>query len=630
MICGPDVVAFDDCLRQAVVIGEPVSSGELVGRTAIDPERDRIFTISASPLHDQSGQVFALCMTVDDVTEQCRTRERLALHNRASTHIGTTLDLMGTAQELAETAVPRLCDWITVDLLETVLNGEEPSAFTGSVALRRMANRSIIEGEPEAVCLSGEVDFYPPQSPAVRSMATGKSAVYRTPDPIIQSWLAVDPVRADRFRVYKFQSIMSVPICARGAVLGVTIFFRRTNDPFTEGDRLLAEELVALAAVCLDNARRFTRERAAALMLQRSLLPRRIPTQPAVEIASRYFPADSRTGAGGDWFDVIPLSGARVALVVGDVVGHGISAAASMGRLRTAVRTLADVDLSPDELLTHLDDLVSCLDAEDDTHVGTAELGATCTYGIYDPVSRRFSVARAGHPPPVIVAPDGTAEYLQLPEGPPLGVGGLPFESVEIELAEGSVIALYTDGLITSREREIDDGLEQLRSAISQTSLSPQALCDRIIENVLPEHSSDDVTLLIARTRAMKSNRVRVRDIPPDPAVVADARAWAAQQLAEWELHDKVDVTELVVSELVTNAIRYAHPPIELRLIRDRTLICEVSDASNTAPHMRRARISDEGGRGLLLVAQLTQRWGTRHTRSGKAIWCDQLLAGDS
>ncbi|MCQ4084837.1 SpoIIE family protein phosphatase [Streptomyces sp. RB6PN25] len=632
MIYGPDVAAWEDCMRQALAIGEPVPTAEVVevvGRTAVDPGHDRIFAVSASPLRDQRGQVFAVCTAVDDVTEQYRARERLALHNRASTHIGTTLDLMRTAQELADTAVPRLCDWITVDLLDTVLNGDEPSAFTGSVALRRMANQSILEGAPEAVRLPGEVDFYPPQSPAVRCMATGQSAVYSAPDPTIQSWLAIDPVRAERFRTYKFQSIMPVPICARGAVLGVTIFFRRTTEPFTDGDRLLAEELVALAAVCLDNARRFTRERTAALTLQRSLLPRRMPPQLAVDIASRYFPAGGGTGAGGDWFDVIPLSGARVALVVGDVVGHGISAAASMGRLRTAVRTLADVDLPPDELLTHLDDLVSCLAAEDDAHVDAAELGATCTYGIYDPVSRRFSVARAGHPPPVIVAPDGTAEYLQLPEGPPLGLGSLPFESAEIELAKGSFIALYTDGLITTRERDIDDGLERLRSALAQTSVSPDVLCDRIIESVLPEHSSDDVTLLIARTRTMTSNRVRVRDIPVDPAVVADARAWAAQQLAEWELRDEVDVTELVVSELVTNAIRYAHPPIQLRLIRDRTLICEVSDSSITAPHMRRARICDEGGRGLLLVAQLTQRWGTRHTRSGKTIWCEQFLVDD-
>ncbi|MEU1628175.1 SpoIIE family protein phosphatase [Streptomyces sp. NPDC020096] len=626
MLYGPDATAWERCMRHVLATGEAVPGREIRGRTAADPGHDRVFATTAAPLHDEQGHVLGVCTTVDDVTEQHRAQERLALLNEASTRIGTTLDLMRTAQELADTAVPRLCDWITVDLLDTVLSGDEPGPFTRTVALRRMANRSVLEGEPEAVRKPGEVDFYPPQSPPVRCMATGQTAVLRTPDPVMQSWLAVDPARAARFRQFKFQSIMPVPISARGAILGVTIFYRRSSDPFTDDDRLLAQELVAFAALCLDNARRFTRERAAALTLQHSLLSQRLPSQAAVDVASRYLPAAGQSGAGGDWFDVIPLSGGRVALVVGDVVGRGIKAAAAMGRLRTAVRTLADVDLPPEELLTHLDDLVTRLATEDDPQGEAAEQGATCTYAIYDPISRRCSMARAGHPPPAVLAPDGVVEFLELPPGPPLGLGSLPFESAEVELAEGSVFALYTDGLITSRERDVDEGMERLRRTLARPSLSPQALCEAVFEDVRPEHPSDDVTLLIARTKALHSDRVAVREIPADPAAVADARAWSARRLASWGLQEAAFVTELVVSELVTNAIRYARPPIELRLIRDRTLICEVSDSSNTAPHMRRARVFDEGGRGLLLVSQLTQRWGTRHTREGKTIWCEQPI----
>jgi anti-sigma regulatory factor (Ser/Thr protein kinase) len=354
-----------------------------------------------------------------------------------------------------------------------------------------------------------------------------------------------------------------------------------------------------------------------------------------VEVASRYLPASAQLGVGGDWFDVIPLSGARVALVVGDVVGHGIHASATMGRLRAAVRTLADVDLPPDELLTRLDDLVSRLSANggadagaDDGDDAENEIGATCLYAVYDPVSRRCSLARAGHPLPALVTPDGTASFLDLPAGPPLGLGGLPFESIEVELPAGSILALYTDGLIESRYDDIDLGLERLRRALTYRDRSLETTCDNVLKAVLPDHPADDVALLIARTHALDDDQVATWDLPADPAIVASARRQVAERLANWGLHDAAFTTELVVSELVTNAIRHAQSPIQLRLIRDRTLICEVSDGSSTAPHLRRARAFDEGGRGLLLVSRLALRWGSRQTPHGKTIWAEQALPG--
>jgi hypothetical protein len=304
-----------------------------------------------------------------------------------------------------------------------------------------------------------------------------------------------------------------------------------------------------------------------------------------------------------------------------------------MGRLRTAVRTLADIDLSPDELLTHLDDLVGRLAMEAEGAERAAgkgetagDVGATCLYAVYDPVSRRCTLARAGHPLPVVVSPDGTVELLDVPAGPPLGLGGLPFEARETELPEGSLLALYTDGLIESRDRDVDDGLSRLRRALAGPSVSLDVLCDTILATVLPHRPVDDVALLVARTRALKADQVAAWDVAPDPAAVADARKNAVGQLEAWGLTDAAFVTELIVSELVTNAIRHAEPPIQLRLIHDRTLICEVSDASSTAPHMRRARTYDEGGRGLLLVAQLTERWGSRPGATGKTIWTEQSL----
>jgi anti-sigma regulatory factor (Ser/Thr protein kinase) len=331
---------------------------------------------------------------------------------------------------------------------------------------------------------------------------------------------------------------------------------------------------------------------------------------------------------GGDWFDVIPLSGMRVAMVVGDVVGHGVQASATMGRLRTAVRTLADIDLAPDELLTHLDDLVVRLSEESGGDEGTGEVGATCLYAVYDPVSRRCTLARAGHPPPVLLPPGGRPHQLDLPAGPPLGLGGLPFESTDVDLPEGTVLALYTDGLVKSRERDGDAGRQLLHQALAAYAESLDESCDRILHALLPSGGAvDDVALLLARTQGLPSSQVATWDIPADPALVAPIRKQVLDQLDAWGLSEAAFTAELVVSELVTNAIRYGAPPIRLRLIHDAAiLICEVSDTSHTAPHLRRAKTFDEGGRGLLLVAQLTQRWGTRHTPDGKTIWAELAL----
>lgn len=360
----------------------------------------------------------------------------------------------------------------------------------------------------------------------------------------------------------------------------------------------------------------------AALALQRSLLQHRMPVQQAVEAATRYLPAEPHAGVGGDWSDVIPLSGARVALVVGDVVGHGIHASAAMGRLRTAVRTLADVDLPPDELLAELDDLI--LEEARERADTDGEIGATCLYAVYDPVSRHCVLASAGHPAPVLVTPDGIADFLPVDPGPPLGVGGVPFEAADFVLPENSLLVLYTDGLIETRGGDIDTEREALRRAVSGPSRSLDELCDQVLKELLRDEPDDDVALLVARTHALDAAHVASWTVPADPAAVAEARRRAAAQLKMWGLADAVPNTELIVSELVTNAIRHARAPIELRLIHDGTLICEVSDASSTSPHPRRANALDEGGRGLLLVGSLSERWGTRHTGSGKTIWAEQ------
>ncbi|MEV3973070.1 SpoIIE family protein phosphatase [Streptomyces sp. NPDC050698] len=603
------------------------------------------------PVRDAEGRVRAVANWGFDMSAEYWARQRLLILNEAGKGIGRTLDVTGTAQELARAPVPGFADTVTVDLFHEVLQGEEPPAPPSvapgeAVTLHRAALYSAREGTDQGPRAAEPVE-HAADSVAARCMATGRSTVQLTAEAgqggewAFGPGLAADPAHWPPGNPLIDESIaadgltcrITVPLRARGALLGVVAFARSDRpESFTADDLILAEELTAKAAVAIDNARRYSRERATALTLQRSLLPQRLPSQEAIEVASRYLPAGAGAEVGGDWFDVIPLSGARVALVVGDVVGHGLHASAGMGRLRTAVRTLADVDLPPDELLTHLDDLVIHLssDAQPAGHFQpTGEFGATCLYAVYDPVARRCSLASAGHPLPLIISPDGTPTPVSVQPGPPLGIGGLPFEATELDVPEGTLIALYTDGLMENRERDADENTVELLRVLNQPATSLEDLGDTVMDAMLPERRTDDAALLLARTHALDPRHVADWDVEPDPAQVPRVRKFVLDQLDDWGLDEAAFVTELVVSELVTNAIRYGEPPIRLRLIRHTSLICEVSDASDTAPHLRRARAFDEGGRGLLLVAQLTQGWGTRQTTNGKTIWCAQHLTAE-
>ncbi|MFB7268121.1 SpoIIE family protein phosphatase, partial [Streptomyces nojiriensis] len=437
----------------------------LSGREATDEvleSGDRLLVVNQRPTHPR-GRPEGAAITIRDSTEmQVLTsraetaRRRLKLLYDAGGDIGTSLDVVRTAEELAAVAVPRFADFVTVDLADQVIDGEEPRAGSD---MRRTAVSGIRSDHP-LYPVGRLIDFLP-STPQARGYGTGRAElVPHLAD--APGWKAQDPPRAQAIVDYGIHSLIAAPLMARGVVLGVVNFWRsQKQEPFDEDELSLAEELVARAAVSMDNARRYTREHALAVTLQRSLLPRALPEQSAMDVAHFYLPAQS--GVGGDWFDVIPLAGCRVALVVGDVVGHGLHAAATMGRLRTAVHNFSSLDLPPDEILARLDDLVQRIDHDgegDDVNGGV--LGATCLYAVYDPVSQRCTMARAGHLPPLVVAPDGTTEIVELPAGPPLGLGGMPFETAELDLAEGSQLVLYTDGLIEERTRDISEGLELL------------------------------------------------------------------------------------------------------------------------------------------------------------------------
>ncbi|MFD5711501.1 SpoIIE family protein phosphatase, partial [Streptomyces pharetrae] len=557
-------------------------------------------------------------------------RGRLSLLNEAGARLGTTLDMRRTAEELAEIAVPRFADLVVVDLVEGVLAGEEPppGRLRPGVALRRVA---VWAGEGSRDTMTGGVNEpsgFPAGTPQARCLDTGRPVT----DSVMTAALADDP--GDRVHPVDLlgegeHSYLAAPLSARGSLLGLAGFYRRGRaKPYEQDDLTLAGELAARTAISIDNARRYRREHHASLTLQRSLLPHVLPRLSTVDLASRYLPADARAGVGGDWFDAIPLSGMRVALVVGDVPGNGLQAAATMGRLRTAVRTLAGLDLLPEEVLAHLDDLVSRT-PDDSAGEQDPATGATCLYAIYDPVSCRCTAARAGHPPPAVLTPGGKAQLIGLPAGPPLGLGGLqPYESATVDLPPGSLLTMYTDGLLKESRGygDTDARTGQLLASLEHAGPALEDICDRVADTLPPGGPHDDVALLLARVHALPEERVACWEFPSEPSAVARARALTRAQLAEWGMSELDFNTGLVVSELVTNAVRYGgQGPVSLRLLRDDSLICEVSDRSNTSPRIRRAATTEEGGRGLFLVAQYTKSWGARYMPQGKTVWAEQI-----
>ncbi|MFC3575462.1 SpoIIE family protein phosphatase [Streptomyces yaanensis] len=437
------------------------------------------------------------------------------------------------------------------------------------------------------------------------------------------------PGTAEYVAVGKKKSWAFLPLLASGRVIGFCCITWSQPRCLTHDERTLLAALSGLIAQALERARLYDTEHTRAQELQRGMLPRALPSPPAVTATARFLPTSGEVG--GDWYDVIPLSSGRVALVIGDVMGHGLPEAITMGRLRTAVHTLAALELPPDELLARLNDLVNGLGDD---------FCATCLYAVYDPASGACTFARAGHPPPAIVHRDGTVDFPQLALNPPLGAATPPFDTTELSLSEDSLLVLYTDGLIESRIRDITCGMARL--ALTLTAATDQlppdkdrnevtkhldCLCDTLTSTLLPtQQTYDDAALLIARIHRLPPQNISSWPLTEDASAAAQARRLIRDQLAAWDLDDLAMTSELLVSELVGNVVRHAKGPVRLRLLRSDVLVCEVSDGSLSTPHIRRAADTDEGGRGLQLVEALSHRWGTRHTPTGKCIWTEQLL----
>ncbi|MEV5571231.1 SpoIIE family protein phosphatase [Spirillospora sp. NPDC052269] len=551
---------------------------------------------------------------------------RRALMDDALTRFGQSLDLDQTAKGIVDVVVPHYCNVSSVLILESLVAADEVHDETGSAVMRRISVASEDEDPAwTATFPVGEVLVFPEGTPYREVLDTARPVHLRhvqrgDAGAIAEKWRR-NPVG----HLLSDVSMVLLPMIARDTLLGFIACTRVTGHRrFDAYDVEIGMEFAARAAIVIDNARLFSRERATALALQRSLLPNRLSAPATVEVRHRYLPGSKLVEVGGDWYESIALPGARAALIVGDVAGHGVRAAVTMGRLRTALHTLANLELPPADALHVVHELMIEL-GEQEPHF------ATCVYAVYDATTGKLEVASAGHLPPLLAAPDGGNAYLEVPPAPPLGVvGGAAIESREFTVEDGSVFVIYTDGLVENRGRDIDDGLARLRSLFTAETVGRpmEDLAKATLAGVYADEHRDDIAVLLARLHRMPADRMASWPLPTDPASVRRARGLVCSKLTEWGLSDLVYTTELLASELVTNALRYAPGGIELRLLLERTLTLEVLDRSAALPRLRHALDDDENGRGLLVVSQLAHRWGTRRTPAGKVVWCEQVVPG--
>ncbi|MGC9539402.1 SpoIIE family protein phosphatase [Streptomyces sp. UG1] len=556
--------------------------------------------------------------------EYAAVRERLEFLNEVSGRIGTSLDLARTIIEVSKAVVPRFTDVAGTYLREQVVAGEGfPDGVPDTTTMwHRVAVEHTDEpGRWDDVVPVGEAMPFPAHTPFFQCMTSGEPVLVPRISEQMGHAIASQFEKRDIRPLITGRSMLVVPLKARNVVLGFMILLRHPERvEFNDMDRVTGAELAARAGLVLDNARMYTYQESVAETLQDSMLPHIPPRMAGCDIATRYLPGTLLGRVGGDWFDSVKLPGARTALVVGDVMGHGLNSAAMMGQLRTAVQTMAALDLPPAQLLRNLDDLAQRLG---DTYL------ATCLYAVYDPIASELHIANAGHIPPVLVrADDGRSELLDLPTGAPIGVGGVPFEAVRVRVDAGDRLVMCTDGLVEVRGEDIGVGLATLCESAAHPAASMDDACDTIIRSLNTRGGrKDDVALLMARLNGIEPDDVAEWRIARDPEEVGRARAVAREQLHDWGLAKLADTAELLVSELVTNAVRHSHGrPVELRLVRGDTLLCEVDDDDHELPTLLNAGPGDEAGRGLRVVSTLAREWGTSHTSAGKTVWFELTL----
>ncbi|MEU9360043.1 SpoIIE family protein phosphatase [Streptomyces sp. NPDC048301] len=631
-----DVCPFRDpdeveaVLRELMRTGVPVMDRQYEarphafagGRHAFEITAFRLRTSRAARLDAQDSDLGLLVFT-RDVTEQARSRDRGRALEAVRGTVGRTLDIEATCRDLIDALVPDFVDVGAVEVVDTVLRGDTqpPGPLGRDVPLHRAA----YAGSSTPAHPIGDVRAVPHGTPFQRTLTDLRTRVVPLDG---ASWLESDPARARSIREIGAHTLLLAPITLRGSVLGMLTLYRcGDSDPFTEEDVPVVQAMASRTALGIDNARRYIHEYTIASALQRRLLPQRPVPQPAVETDHLVLP-----GVGpAVWFDTIALSGARTALVIGEVHERGIQGATAMGQLRTVVHALSALDLEPDELLARVYDTAARLAEErmqlpENDPLHREALEASCTFAVYDPFAGTCTLASAGHTAPLVVESDGSVKVIEVVAGPPLGATERePVAAVSFPLEEGSLVALHTSAM----DRYAVPGEGAMSQALSDTGRSLQEICDAIAYALPDTPELRGAAVLLARARAMPSDRYATWELPYDKTAPATARRLTSETLADWRVGaDTGEATELIVSELVTNAVRYGSPPVKLRLILDRGLTCEIRDSSSTAPYMKYAGAVDEGGRGLFIISQLASLWGTRYASEGKIVWSEQTIPG--
>ncbi|MFF3676446.1 SpoIIE family protein phosphatase [Streptomyces sp. NPDC002120] len=596
--------------------GEPVVNRLVRGGGPWGPTGRRVRSVSYFRLEDSRGDVLGLVTAEADVTESEKTQNRLALLDAIRTRVVPSLTVDTVCRDVVEATVPAFAGTAVVELAEAVIRGEEPPLVSTDqdIPLRQAAFQGPISPHP-----AGEVRPLPAGTPFSGVLTDLHPRVVRIEED--SAWLAADPARADLIRRSGAHSLIVAPLALHGRALGVVSFYRhRLQDRFEEDDIEIASAICAHAALCIDNASRYMREWVVALTVQRRLLPEHPATQHTVDISHLHLPDPE---GGGAWFDVIDLPGARTGLIVGEVTGQGIIAAITMGLLRTAIHTLAALDLQPDELLARLSDttvrLATAYTArppEDPRHGRSLTVG--CTIAVYDPVDLTVTIACAGLPEPVAILPDGTSAGLSVSRGPLLAeIGDAPFPATTVDLPEGSLLALGTAALAD----KVLASSGPLRPLLNSAGRRPR---HDVLADITEAFTGGEALLLLARTKSLSPERILTCDLPAEPEAAPIARSAVRRQLDDWGVDEETAyTTQLIVSELVGNAVRYGAPPLRLRLIHERMLTCEVSDSATSSPHVKHARTVDESGRGLFIIASLAEQWGTRYEEQGKSVWAE-------
>lgn len=553
------------------------------------------------------------------MNSHAQLHERLRRLNAATARIGVSLDIPSVVGEFARALVPDLAEFVSVHVLDTMCDDQlteeaMPDAHQAAAAQVRRVAVACAEDRAQwlDVAPEGQTQVMEPDGPCRRAMAEGEPVLIDRVDLALGRRLAAAHQGGNLLPLVLGRAMLVVPLRVRGRVLGCATLVSRRGGGFDEVSLLTVGQLAAQASLGVDNARLYQGQAATAVALARSMLPASPPRLAGVQIAHRYLPGNPAAQVGGDWYDAIALPGSRVALVVGDVMGHGIRSASIMGHLRTAVQTLAALDLPPEQVLRHLDDLARRL-GED--HL------ATCLYAVYDPVARRCTIANAGHIPPVLVRRDGRGTLLDVPCGAPIGVGAVAFETAEIATEEDDLLVLCTDGLVEMRGRDIGSGLAALCEKAAAAGRDLEELCEGLLGDLGTAPRQDDVALLVARLTGIPSRDIAQWYLEPTASTAYQARRLIGETLAGWHLSEYADLVQLMATELVSNAIRYASRPLELRLLRTEKLLCELNDDDHHLPVLRHAGLAEEHGRGLQLVSHLADRWGASRTQTGKVVW---------